>query len=173
MVSSLDGFIAKKNGHLDWLHSKDSYEKGITLTDDAIAVFLEKIDCYVMGSKTYEAALVNGWPYGEKPVYVLTHRALKNDRKSVKFIKGDLTKLVHKQLKPNYQNIWFVGGSVVTKEMLRLELVDEIIQSIMPIILGEGILFFDFIGKEQSLHLKDVTAYKDGMVELCYGVNHE
>ena len=49
-------------------------------------------------------------------------------------------------------------------------LADNIVLSIMPILLGEGTLFFDFIGKEQALHLKDVTAYKDGMVELSYGI---
>jgi len=172
MVSSLDGFIAKKDSSLGWLHSTDSYDKGITLTDEAIANFLKKIDCYLMGSKTYESALVNGWPYGDKRVYVLTNRDLKSDRKNVRFIGGNLTKLVNKQLKPNYQHIWLVGGSIVTKEFLQLELADEIVLSIMPIILGEGALFFDFIGKEQALHLKDVTAYKDGMVELSYEIKN-
>ncbi len=170
MVSSLDGFIAKKDGSLGWLHSKDTYEEGITLTDEAITNFLAKIDCYVMGSKTYESALTNGWPYGEKPVFVLTRRKLESERKNVKFIGGDLTKLVNEQFKANYQNIWLVGGSIVTTKFLRLELADNIVLSIMPILLGEGTLFFDFIGKEQALHLKDVTAYKDGMVELSYGI---
>ena len=65
------------------------------------------------------------------------------------------------KLKPNYKNIWMVGGAMLTKEFLRLKLADEIIITIIPIILGAGTLFFDYIGKEQLLHLKDVTAYKD------------
>ena len=90
MVSSLDGFIAKNDGSVSWMHSTDTYEHGITLTDEAITAFLQKIDCYVLGSKTYEQALQLGWPYGEKPVIVLTHRSLTSDRKNVSFYEGDL-----------------------------------------------------------------------------------
>ena len=61
-----------------------------------------------------------------------------------------------------------VGGSKLTKDFLRLNLADKIILSIIPIVLGGGTLFFDYIGMEQKLHLQDVKAYKDGMVELVY-----
>lgn len=168
MVSSLDGFIAKKDGSVSWLHSKDNYEKGKTLSEEEIEAYLKSIDCYVMGSRTYEHALELGWPYGEVPVIVLTHRNLTSDRENVEFYSGDLDKLINDQLKPNYQYIWMVGGAMATKEFIRLGLADEIILSIMPIILGDGTLFFDYIGLEQDLHLKDVIAYKDGMVELSY-----
>ena len=170
MVSSLDGFIAKKDGDISWMRSTDHYEKGETLTNEYVAEFLRSIDCYVMGSRTYEQALDLGWPYGDKPVIVLTHRGLKSDRESVEFYKGDLTKLVKKQLKPKYSNIWMVGGSMLSKEFIRLHLADEIVISIMPILLGDGTLFFDFIGQEHKLHLNDVTAFKDGMVELSYQI---
>ena len=168
MVSSLDGFIAKKDGSVDWLHSKDTYKKGITLTDEAIAEFIQSIDCYVMGSHTYKHALKLGWPYGDVPVIVLTSRDLPNERKTVKFYSGDLNALVNNQLKPIYKNIWMVGGAMLTKEFIRLKLADELILSMMPVIIGDGLLFFDYIGQQQLLHLKDVVAYKDGMVELTY-----
>lgn len=170
MVSSLDGFIASKDGSITWMESKDHYEKGITLTAEDIAAFLEKIDCYVMGSHTYEQALELGWPYGNVPVVVLTHRNLSRDRETVEFYSGDLKKLLAQELKPKYKNIWMVGGARCTKEFLQLGLVDEIVVSIMPVILGDGVLFFDFVGREAALHLKDVKAYKDGMVELWYEV---
>ena len=170
MVASLDGFIAKKDGSVSWLHSTDNYEKGYTLTEEEIAEFVKGIDCYVMGSRTYEHALELGWPYGEVPVVVLTSRELITDRSNVEFYSGDLTKLINEHLKPKYQNIWMVGGSMVTKEFMRLKLADDIIISIMPVVLGDGTLFFDYIGHEQRLHLKDVTAYKDGMVELWYEI---
>ncbi len=172
MVSSLDGFVAKKDGDVSWLQSTDSYEKGITLTEKDIAEFLKSIDCYVMGSRTYQQALELGWPYGEVPVVVLTNRALRPDRKNVGCYAGELPSLVYEQLKPNYQNIWVVGGPTVAKEFIQLQLADEIIVSIMPIILGDGIQFFDYIGQEQRLHLKEVKAYKDGMVELRYEVGN-
>ena len=62
---------------------------------------------------------------------------------------------------------------MVAKEFLRLNLVDKIVMSIMPILLGDGTMFFDYIGKENRLHLEDVKAYKDGMVELSYEVEKE
>lgn len=171
MVSSLDGFIAKKDGDVSWFQSSDTYEKGVTLSEEEITTFLEKISCYVIGSKTYELALELGWPYGETPVIVLTRRSLTSDKANVEFYSGDLEKLIDKKLKPKYQNIWMGGGTNLTKEFLRLKLADDILVSIMPTILGEGTLFFDYVGIEQKLHLKDVTAYKDGMVELWYEIS--
>lgn len=168
MVSSLDGFVAGKDGDVSWLKSTDHYEKGITLTEEAITEFVQAIDCYVMGSHTYEKALELGWPYGETPVIVLTSRDLFSDRPTVEFHGGELTELVNGRLKGQYQNIWMVGGAAATKAFLQLSLADDIIVSIMPVIVGEGTLFFDFVGREQRLHLKDVTTYKDGMVELWY-----
>lgn len=173
MVSSLDGFIAKKDGSVSWMESKDTYEQGVTLTEEDIANFLASIDCYIMGSSTYETALTLGWPYGEVPVIVLTHRNLNTDRKNVSFYAGDLNTLVKEQLGPMYQNIWLVGGAKTAKEFLQLNLVDEIVLSIMPIILGAGTLFFDYIGQEHRLHLQDAKAYKDGTVELSYQVKKE
>ncbi|GJM35890.1 MAG: dihydrofolate reductase [Saprospiraceae bacterium] len=170
MVASLDGFIGKADGDISWVQSVDNYEKGSELTEEAIAEFLKSIDCYLMGSKTYEHALELGWPYGDVPVIVLTSRKLKSDKKSVQFYSGDLSQLVNNQLKVNYRNIWMVGGAKMTKEFMRLELADEIVISIMPVILGGGILFFDYIGMKQLLHLIDVKAFKDGMVELTYEI---
>lgn len=173
MVSSLDGFIAKKDGDISWMHSKDEYAEGKTLSEEDITNFLQGIDCYVMGSRTYEQALELGWPYEDTPVVVLTSRDLYSEKETVQFYSGDLKQLVDEQLRPLYQNIWMVGGAQLTKEFMRRNLVDDIIISIMPVILGEGILFFDYIGMEQPLHLKDVTAYRDGMVELWYEVRRE
>jgi dihydrofolate reductase len=92
------------------------------------------------------------------------------ERQNIEFYSGDLVALVNEKLKPKYKNVWLVGGAILAKEFIRLNLVNEIRQSIIPIILGEGKLFFDQIGKEQLLHLENVTAYKNGMVELHYEV---
>lgn len=173
MVSSLDGFIARRDGSVSWMRSTDNYEKGKTLTEEYIAKFLEPIDCYVMGSRTYEHAVELGWPYGDVPVFVFTNRDLKTERKSVEFLSGDLNEVVNDRLKPNYKNIWMVGGTLLTKEFLRLGLADDINITIMPILLGDGTLFFDYIGREQLLHLKDVSAFKDGMVEIWYEIRKE
>jgi dihydrofolate reductase len=174
MVSSLDGFIAKKDNSISWFETVDNYEKGITLTEQDTTEFLKSIDCYVMGSHTYEHALElsksYGWVYGDVPVIVLTHRDLPVDGYNVEFYSGDLNNLVNERLKPNYQNVWMAGGAILAKDLIRLKLADEIRLSIMPIILGEGKPFFDQVGQEQVLHLKDVTAYKNGIVEMCYEI---
>ena len=167
MVSSLDGFIAKRDGSVSWFETSSSYKKGVTLTEEAVVEFLKAIDCYVMGSRTYELALRLGWPYGDTPTIVLTHRDLPSDRKTVEFYSGELNSLVNGRLKPNYKNIWLVGGAALAKDFIRLKLVDEIRQTILPVILGDGTPFFDHVGQEQAVHLKDVTAYKNGSVELC------
>ncbi len=81
MVASLDGFIARKDGRVDWLETADEFPGGETLEPGAVEAFLKTIDCYVMGSRTYETALRFveegfGWAYGDKPTFVLTSRKL-------------------------------------------------------------------------------------------------
>jgi dihydrofolate reductase len=174
MAASLDFFIAKKDGSVSWMETSDSYDKGVDdLTAEGVERFLQTIDCYVMGSKTYELALRLGWPYGSKPTIVLSQRSLQDDRKSVEFLSGDLTQLVNDRLKPRYKNIWLVGGASLAKEFIRLNLADEIRIVILPIILGDGTPFMDHVGKEHPLHLKDATAYKNGLVELWYEIRKE
>ncbi len=172
MVSSLDGFIAKKDNSVSWFETPDTYEKGV-IPQNA-EEFLKTIDCYVMGYRTYELALElsksYGWAYGDKPTIVITHRKLSVDRPNIELYSGDLNKLVEERLKPNYKNVWLVGGAMLAKDFIRLKLGNDIRLSILPIILGDGLRFLDYIGKDQPLHLKDVTAYKSGMVELWYEV---
>ena len=172
MVSSLDGFIASKDNSVSWFETSDNYEKGVSEQDSV--EFLKSIDCYVMGSHTYEHAVElsksYGWAYGDTPTIVLTNRKLPIEKPNIEMYSGDLNKLVNERLKPNFKNVWLVGGPTLAKDFIRLNLADEIRQSILPIILGEGIPFFDQIGQEQALHLKNVTAYKSGMVELCYEI---
>lgn len=170
MVSSLDGYVAKNNGDVSWMRSKDNHPEGKTLTEEEIAIILNGIDCYVMGSKTYKQALELGWPYGDKPVVVLSNRAIADERENVTSYSGDIKTLINDQLKPIHKNIWMVGGPTIAKKFIKSELVDEIIVSIMPIILGDGSLLFDCVGKEQQLHLKENSSYTDGMVELTYSV---
>ena len=128
-----------------------------------------------MGSRTYETALAFeakglGWSYGDKPTVVLTRRTLPKTRNSVEFYSGDLGRLVGERLKPNFANIWFVGGGEVSAECLRLQLADEVRYSIMPILIGDGISFFQGLDKDVALHLLEATPYKSGMVALRYEV---
>jgi dihydrofolate reductase len=175
MVASLDGFIARKDGRVDWLETSDEFVDGDTMDPAFVAAFLGSIDCYVMGSRTYETALRFeaqglGWSYGDKPVFVLTTRELPRTRDTVEFHSGDLAQFVNGRLRPTFSSIWFVGGGVVSGECLRLGLADEVYYSILPILIGDGIPFFEKLDRDVALHLAGVKAYKSGMVELHYEV---
>ena len=142
MAASLDGFIARKDGTVDWLETSDEFAGGDTLDPGFVETFLKTINCYVMESRTYETALNFeakglGWPYGDRPTF---------------------------------RTIWFVGGGVVSGGCLRLGLADEVRYSILPILIGDGIPFFEKLDRDIALHLAEVKAYKSGTVELRYEV---
>ena len=175
MVASLDGFIARKDGGVDWMETADEFPGGDRLDPEYVEAFLKTIDCYVMGSRTYETALSFeakglGWAYGEKTTFVLTHRELPRTRDTVEFYSGDLPQLVNATLRPAFRSIWFVGGGVVSAECLRLGLADEVRYSILPVLIGEGIPFFDKLDSDIALHLAEVKTYQSGMVALRYEV---
>ena len=175
MAASLDGFIARTDGSVDWLETDDSFEDGETLDPEFIAQFLKSIDCYVMGSRTYETALDFeargfGWAYGETPVFVLTGRALPRTRESVEFVSGDLAVLVNERLRPNYRKIWIAGGGAIAGECLRQALADEVAYTIAPVLIGRGIPFFRGLDCDVALHLLEVKAYKSGMVALPHEI---
>ena len=175
MAASLDGFIARKDGRVDWLETSDEFAGGDTVDPGVVEAFLETIECYVMGSRTYETALGFeakglGWAYGDKPTFVLTSRELPRTRDSVEMYSGDLAQFVNERLRPRFRSIWFVGGGEVAGECLRLGLADEVRYSILPILIGDGIPFFEKLDRDIALHLAEVTAYKSGMVELRYEV---
>lgn len=175
MAASLDGYIARKDGAVDWLDTSDHFADGETLDPGYVEAFLAAIDCYVMGSRTYETALRfedqgKGWSYGDKQVFVLTRRKLPRMRQNIEFYSGDLALLVNERLRPRFRNIWFVGGGMVAAECLRLGLADELSYSILPILIGDGIAFFEKLDKDVPLHLAEVKAYKSGMLDLRYEV---
>jgi dihydrofolate reductase len=175
MAASLDGFIARKDGSVDWLETSDEFAGGDTMDPEFVEQFLRTIDCYVMGSRTYETALAfaakgHGWAYGDKPTFVLTRRDLPKVRGSVELCSGDLAALVNDRLRPAFRSIWFVGGGAVCGDCLRLGLADEVRYSVLPILIGEGIPFFAGLDRDVALHLVEVKAYKSGMVALRHEV---
>jgi dihydrofolate reductase len=175
MAASLDGYIARRDGRVDWLETSDRFDEGEVMAPEAVAEFLRTIDCYVMGSKTYETALNFearglGWSYGDKPTFVLTTRELPRIRNTVELYAGDLRRLVEERLRPKFRSVWFVGGGAVSGECLRLGLADELRYSILPVLIGDGIPFFDRLDHDVALHLMESKAYQSGMLALRYEV---
>jgi hypothetical protein len=166
MAASLDGFVARKDGRVDWLETADEFPDGDTLDPEFVETFLKTIDCYVMGSRTYETALSFeaqglGWSYGDKPTFVLTSRDLPRTPDTVEFYSGDLAQFVNGQLRPTFRTIWFVGGGVAGRRGSLFDPAD---------LDWRRHTVFQEARQRHRLHLAEVKAYKSGMVELCYQV---
>ena len=174
MAASLDGFIARKDGRVDWLETSDEFVSGESLDPTLVEAFLKTIDCYVMSSRTYETALnfeANGlgWSYGNKPTFVLTNRNLPRTRDTVEFYSGDLTQFENERLRPEFDSIWFVGALQSPANAFLLDWPTRFV--IRPtILIGDGIPVFEKLGRDIALHLAEVKAYRSGIVELRYDV---
>jgi dihydrofolate reductase len=172
MVASLDGMIAKPDNSVGWYETQSDFEGGVDT--EGLASSLREVDCFVMGSRTYEHAVelsaAYGWPYGDKPTVVMTHRRHPPFRENIEYHSCDLQELVHRLQASGYRNIWVVGGPTLLHDFLRLGLADEIRMPVIPILLGDGIPFFQPGGIEQKLRLKDVKGFRNGLVELHYEI---
>ena len=172
LVSSLDGFIAKKDNSVSWFETTDFYEQGIEVNNEN--KLSNQADCFVMGANTYRHAVelskTYSWPYGDIPTIILSNTKLSKIHKNIRFYQGDFKTLVENKLKPNFQNVWVVGGSFTVNSLLKLKFIHEIRLTIIPIILGSGLRLFNYSDIEHLLHLKDVKAYKNGLVEFIYQI---
>ena len=168
IATSLDGFIARENGSIDWLTKYENSSE----TDYGYSEFYASIGTVLMGRKTYEQVLGFGdWPYGEKKGYVFTRQNEPlNREKNVEFVSGDVGEFV-RQLKENTEeDIWLVGGSQLIKIFLEQNLVQDLIIFVVPIILRSGIPLFDQIQKEIGLKLINTERYESGLVRAEYEI---
>lgn len=136
IAMSLDGFIASEDDSIDWLEAVEG------LGDNGYKKFYNSVDTLIMGRRTFDwvTSRIASYPYQGKVSYVLTHHPLE-DSQEVKFVK-DSKKLVSLlQTKPG-KDIWLVGGACVAQEFFKLNLIDEMILTIAPVVLGCGIKLF-------------------------------
>ncbi len=160
IASSLDGYIARVNGDIDWLFTDQNY--GYTK-------FLDSIDTVFMGRKTYEQVLTLGeYPYQEKKSYVFTKNIDFSASYDVKVV-TDLDTFVNDFRLLDGKNIWLVGGSLLIRDFLNKNLVNEVILSVHPIILGAGIPLFAN-PNTTALQLTGCQTYSSGLVQLSYDV---
>ena len=159
IASSLDGYIARENGDVDWLPIN---------TDSGYDNFYKSIDTVIMGKKTYDQILTFGdYPYKGKKSYVFTRNDSLTKDENVEFASN--VEEFSRNLVSSKGNIWLVGGSELFSAFLEHKLVDEIILSIIPTVLGKGIPLFQNINQEANLKLIKTTEYR-GFVELTYKV---
>jgi len=168
IAASLDGFIARENGSIDWLTEYENNPE----TDYGYSEFYASIGTVLMGRKTYEQVLGFGdWPYKGKKSYVFTRQKEPLRReKNVEFISGDIRHFVRRLMENTEEDIWLVGGSQLIKVFLEESLVQYIIVFVVPIILGRGIPLFDRIKKEIRLRTGRVERYENGLVRVEYEI---
>ena len=163
IATSIDGYIARSDGSIDWLPSPDTNEE-----DSGYSKFYNSIDALVMGSTTYKQVLGFGnWPYPEKLSYVLTSRNLSTTRTDVLFIKDGVEEVLKNVKKKNYKRVWLMGGGNVASSFIDRGLVDEYIIAIVPIILGSGVSLYQSVS-ELKLNFINTKSYSSGIVELHY-----
>jgi dihydrofolate reductase len=156
IATSLDGYIARRDGGIDWLDLVASPGE-----DYGFAAFYATVDTLVMGRGTYDTALgFPAWPYAGKRVIVLTHRPGES-KHGEEFFAGDVTDLA-------VSGRVYVDGGNVIRQFLAANLIDDLTLSIIPILLGDGLRLFDAGIGEHRLVLEEHRAFPTGLVQLRY-----
>lgn len=162
IATSVDGFIARRDGGIDWLSRVERPGE-----DYGFAAFFETVDALVMGRNTWEIVKAfPTWPYGDKRVIVLTHRPL-SAVKSEETFSGEPRALVEKLGAEGVRRV-YVDGGVVIQSFLRAGLVDELTVSQIPVLLGEGIPLFAGAGRETALQLVESRAFDSGLIRSTW-----
>ena len=163
IAQSVDGFIAEENGGVDWLNQYLKPDEDYGYND-----FYQSLGAVIVGSKTYEQSISFRHWYTDKESYVFTSRRLPVPEgwKPV-FCQGDPRPLVQ-ELKKKPKDTWLVGGAAMVTSFLNAGLVDEIILSIIPEIIGRGIPLFQDIGRWHKPQLIANRQYKYGVTQLHY-----
>jgi len=157
IATSLDGFIARKNGSVDWLPQPENSE------DFGMKKFLDSIGIVILGNTTYKEFKA---PYPKKKCYVFSR---KNSGKedNITYVNGDVKHFID-TLSDENGNIWLVGGAEIIKEFLKNNLIDEFIITVIPTVLGEGIPLFAEECGEHKLKLQNIKSYDSGVVQIHY-----
>lgn len=162
IAMSIDGYIARKDGGLDWLNYGHIGDE-----DYGFKKFIDNIDALILGRNTYEiVSSFDEWPYKDKRVIVLSN-TLKNVRKEAELFCGHLTHLASKLYSEGIKHVWVDGGITVSK-FLEAGLVDDLTISIIAVALGSGIPLFSPIDKEHQFRLLSTKSYPSGLVQLKY-----
>lgn len=171
IAASLDGFIARKDGDVSWLESRDyKSEKLPGLSYDE---FINTVDGIVMGRHTFEKVLTFGfWPYKEIPVTVLSssESSVPGDfRNKINRKSGPPEEVVDQLIKEGRHHLYIDGG-ITIQRFLKSGLINEITITTLPVLLGDGIPLFGATGKERKLELLDIKSSKNGIVQTRYSL---
>ncbi|PAV29159.1 hypothetical protein CIL05_12225 [Virgibacillus profundi] len=167
IATSLDGYIATKDESLDWLFSVEG--EG----DNGYSEFYDTVETVLIGKKTYDWIMrheTEEFPYKNKECYVFT-RSTVEDTEDVSFINGDIASFINQLKSQEGKNIWIVGGGELLQTFIKEKLVDEIILTVAPTIIGNGIPLFREGEYQLDLSLKGTRNFNQ-FVELHYIVKN-
>jgi dihydrofolate reductase len=173
---SLDGYIARPNGAVDFLFMPKDYSMG---------PFFTTVDTAIMGRKTLDAAVkMSGGSYkaiekqfastgratgSSMKAYVLSRTLPPGERHGLVFVNQSPVELIGEIRKLPGKNIWLMGGGELAREFLKADLVDEVYIGVVPVLIGEGIPLFPAGFPERKFELIENKTYTKGMIALKYG----
>ncbi|MCB0570755.1 MAG: dihydrofolate reductase [Phaeodactylibacter sp.] len=165
IAASLDGFIARRDGAIDWLSSVEKAGEDYGYTE-----FLGSIDTTLMGYATYAQVLTFGaFPYSEQKNYVFSRQQRPPDGNPVTFVAEDPAAFVSRLRQQPGGDIWLIGGGQLNAVLLQAGLVDELILSIIPVALGDGIPLFGGQPATAQWKLLEHKVFDTGLVQVKYG----
>ena len=179
IATSLDGFIARENGDLDWLSGSDSAETGEehgagTGEDFGFKEFLDSIDTLVMGRKTFDVVVASGqWPYGSIPVVVLSSGPVQIPNRLIETVESQSaypTELVEQLSKRGAKHIYVDGGKTI-QGFLSAGLIQHFIITRVPVLIGKGIPLFGSVNGDIMLQHVETRSFPNGFIQSKYDVH--
>lgn len=168
IAMSLDGYIADRQGNVDWLKGHEEPEN--RENEDSYSSFIKEVDTVIMGWNTYHQIVTElspkVWVYEDLKSYVITHHEMPSTEK-IQFTDESPCELVDKLKKKDGKTIWICGGASIIQPLIKENLIDEYRISVIPAILGSGIRLFGEFSRETLLKLER-TESDNGIVELIY-----
>lgn len=170
IAASLDNYVARPDGNVDWLDDPDYVLEG---EDFGYYKFYETIDTTLMGNNTYNEVLGYNvpFPYPDKVNYVFS-RSEKEKDENVKYITSDIVSFVKDLQNSPGKDIWLIGGGEINSMFLENDLIDRIILTLIPITLGAGIPMFPAHSGESKFNIETAETYKNGFCKLIYNRKH-
>ena len=166
IAMSLDGYIADKDGGVDWLNGQE--EDGENM--DTYSEFIKTIDTIIMGWNTYHQVITElspeEWVSPEQISYVITHREIPSTER-IRFTSESPCDLVKRLREEEGNGIWICGGASIVRQLMETDLIDTLHISVIPTLLGDGVRLFGPLEKEQKLRLVKTQSY-NGITDLVY-----
>ena len=168
IATSADGYIARSGGDLEWLTSRPA-PKGFYRMD----AFMKSVDTKVLGRKTYEVSLRMGAKFDSGRTIVFSRHPPANTPSGVEFVHDAIGPFVSRLREQPGKDIWLMGGGEIIASFLDAQAIDELVISVAPVFIGEGIPLIARRHRHVPLDLQSVERFEDGLVQLRYCVQNK